>query len=219
MAKSNFIKIEDDFPQYSIDHFCIPKHYEDSIDSVIIPHGMIMDRTERMARDIHSDIGGEPIVVLCILKGGYQFCQDLLKFIKHMNANSGKSLPLTLEFVRLKSYMNESTTGEVQIIGSEDLSYLKGQNVLIVEDIVDTGRTMQKLLKTLERFSPKTVRCASLLTKRRRDGDMTGYKPDYIGFEIPDKFVIGYALDYNEYFRDLDHICIINDTGKEKYSM
>jgi len=219
MATDNFIKIDDDCPRYSASHFCIPKHYEDYIDSVIVPHGMVIDRIERMARNIHEDIGGEPIVLLCILKGGYQFCEDLLKFIKHMNANSGKSLPLTLEFVRLKSYKNDVSTGEVQIIGSDDLSYLKGQNVLIVEDLIDTGRTMQKLLKTLTNFSPKSVRCASLMVKRRKDGNMTGYRPDYIGFEVPDKFIIGYAIDYNEYFRDLDHICFLSEAGKEKFAI
>jgi len=125
----------------------------------------------------------------------------------------------TIEFLRLKSYHNDASSGEVQIIGSDDLSYLGGQNVLIVEDIVDTGRTMLKLLTTLEKYKPKTVRCASLLVKRRDDGDMTGYRPEFIGFEIPDKFVIGYALDYNEYFRDLDHICILNEHGQKKFAV
>ncbi|XP_027750310.1 phosphoribosyltransferase domain-containing protein 1-like [Empidonax traillii] len=89
------------------------------------------------------------------------------------------------------------------------------QNVLIVEDIVGTGRTMKVLLKTIEKYKPKMIKVASLLVKRTSRPD--GYRPDYYGFEIPDLFVVGYALDYNEHFRDLNHICVINDHGKAKY--
>ena len=108
------------------------------------------------------------------------------------------------------------SSGEIQVIGMDDLSILKGKNVLIVEDIIDTGRTMQRLLATLEKFQPKSITVACLLRKRTHLSD--GYAPHHVGFEIPDKFVVGYALDYNEYFRDLAHICAINEHGKEKYS-
>ena len=108
------------------------------------------------------------------------------------------------------------SSGEIQVIGMDDLSILKGKNVLIVEDIIDTGRTMQRLLATLEKFQPKSITVACLLRKRTHLSD--GYAPHHVGFEIPDKFVVGYALDYNEYFRDLAHICEINEHGKEKYS-
>lgn len=76
---------------------------------------------------------------------------------------------------------------------------------------------MKKLLNTLTKFKPASIKVASLLVKRTPRS--TGYRPDYIGFEIPDKFVVGYALDYNEYFRDLNHICIISETGKKKYAV
>ncbi len=98
----------------------------------------------------------------------------------------------------------------------DSLDVLKGKNVLIVEDIIDTGRTMQRLLATLNKHEPKSVTVACLLRKRTPLSD--GYAPHYVGFEIPDNFVVGYALDYNEYFRDLGHICAINEHGKEKYS-
>lgn len=98
----------------------------------------------------------------------------------------------------------------------DDLAILKGKNVLIVEDIIDTGRTMQRLLATLAKYEPKSVTVACLLRKRTPLSD--NYAPHYVGFEIPDKFVVGYALDYNEYFRDLAHICAISEYGKQKYS-
>ena len=108
------------------------------------------------------------------------------------------------------------STGDVHIIGMDDLQVLKGKNILIVEDIIDTGRTMQRLLKLLNKYEPKSINVACLLRKRTHLSD--GYAPHYVGFEIPDKFVVGYALDYNEYFRDLAHICAINENGKQKYS-
>lgn len=85
---------------------------------------------------------------------------------------------------------------------------LLGQNLLIVEDIIDTGATMVKLLDRLALVEPKSVRVTSLLIKKTSRSN--GYIPDYVGFAIPDAFVVGYALDYNEYFRDLDHICVIS---------
>ena len=101
------------------------------------------------------------------------------------------------------------------MIGGDDLSTLTGKNVLIVEDIIDTGKTMQALLSLVKRHNPKMVKVASLLVKRTPRS--VSYRPDFVGFEIPDKFVVGYALDYNEHFRDLNHVCVISETGKAKY--
>ena len=92
---------------------------------------------------------------------------------------------------------------------------LANKNVIIFEDIIDTGRTIHKLLNTLKKYQPKSVAVAALL--RKRTPLSSGFVPNYVGFEIPDKFIVGYALDYNEYFRDLEHICEISDHGKEKY--
>ena len=97
----------------------------------------------------------------------------------------------------------------------DDLNVLKGKNVLIVEDIIDTGKTMKRLLANLAKYEPKSVTVACLLRKRTPLSD--GFQPDYVGFEIPNKYLVGYALDYNEYFRDLSHICVINNAGIDKY--
>jgi hypoxanthine-guanine phosphoribosyltransferase len=86
------------------------------------------------------------------------------------------------------------------------------QNLLIVEDIIDTGATMVKLLEKLRQYEPSSIKVTSLLIKKTDRSN--GYIPDYVGFAIPDAFVVGYALDYNEYFRDLDHICVISVSGK-----
>ncbi|XP_035859283.1 hypoxanthine phosphoribosyltransferase 1, like isoform X1 [Sander lucioperca] len=230
---ASYLQIADDEKGHELDLFCVPRHYENDLDKVIIPHGLIMDRTERLARDIIRDMGGHHIVALCVLKGGYKFFADLLDYIKVLNQNSDKSVPLTVDFIRVKSYCNDQSTNSVKVIGGDELSNLSGKNVLIVEDIVETGRTMQTLLSLLSECNPKMVKVvrafvsnilcflsmcnSSLLVKRTPRS--SGYRPDYIGFEVPDSFLVGYALDYNEYFRDLSHICILNDQAKEKYKV
>ncbi|EDO32938.1 predicted protein, partial [Nematostella vectensis] len=207
--------IPDDYQGYPLNMFCIPKHYEGDLEHVMIPKGLIQDRTERIARNICREMSG-PLVGLCVLKGGYQFFADLMEFIRTMNAKSAESMQMSVDFVRLKSYEDDKSSGEVRIIGGDNLESLTGKNVLIVEDIIDTGATMVKLLKTIKQYNPASVKVVSLLIKRNVNS--VGYKPDYAGFEVPDRFVVGYALDYNEYFRDLNHICVINNSGKTKYA-
>uniref|UniRef100_A0A7M4EMN1 Phosphoribosyl transferase domain containing 1 n=1 Tax=Crocodylus porosus TaxID=8502 RepID=A0A7M4EMN1_CROPO len=255
------VVISDDWPGYSLDLFTYPQHYYGDLEYVLIPHGIIVDRTERLAKDITQDIGDNDIVVLCVLKGGYKFCADLVEHIKNLSRNSERFISMKVDFVRLKSYhpgcvgpyfalrhwrkrrrpqrdgegsgelvpeesqgsgmrgrrnlQNDKSMEDMQIMGEDDLSDLRGKNVLIVEDIIGTGRTMKALLNNIEKCEPKMIKVASLLVKRTSQPD--GFRPDYYGFEIPDIFVVGYALDYNEHFRDLNHICVINDQGKAKY--
>ncbi|NWU04972.1 PRDC1 protein, partial [Cephalopterus ornatus] len=225
------IQISDNWPGYSLDLFTYPQHYYGDLEYVLIPHGIIVDRTERLAKDIVQDIGDNDIVVLCVLKGGYKFCADLVEHIKNLSRNSERFISMKVDFVRLKSYHNDQSMQDMQIMGGDDLSKLTGKSLskfplfsfcvlltlffLFSKDIVGTGRTMKVLLNTIEKYKPKMIKVASLLVKRTSRPD--GYRPDYYGFEIPDLFVVGYALDYNEHFRDLNHICVINDHGKAKY--
>ncbi|XP_064402490.1 hypoxanthine-guanine phosphoribosyltransferase-like [Halichondria panicea] len=214
-AKQDFIVIPDDYRGYDLSHFAVPGHYVNDLEHVMIPHGFILDRTKRLALDICRDLQA-PIVALCVLKGGYQFFTDLLGFIKGYNASSGRSFQMHVDFIRLKSYVDDKSSGEIKVIGGDSLENLRGRNVLIVEDIIDTGGTMMKLLDLLKQYEPANVKVASLFVKRTPKS--VGYRPDYTGFEIPDQFVVGYALDYNEFFRDLNHVCVINETGKKKYA-
>uniref|UniRef100_A0A8C0VV59 Hypoxanthine phosphoribosyltransferase n=1 Tax=Castor canadensis TaxID=51338 RepID=A0A8C0VV59_CASCN len=201
--------IMDNWPGYDLNLFTYPQHYYGDLQSVLIPHGIIVDRIERLAKDIMKDIGYCDIMVLCVLKGGYKFCADLVEHLKNISRNSDRFVSMKVDFIRLKSYKNDQSMGEMQIIGGEDLSTLAGK------DVVGTGRTMKALLSSIEKYKPNMIKVASLLVKRTSRSD--GFRPDYTGFEIPNVFVVGYALDYNEYFRDLNHICVINEHGKEKY--
>lgn len=159
-GRSEGIVIKDDWPGYSLDLFSYPAHYSGDLDCVIIPHGVIMDRTERLARNIMDDLGDHAIVVLCVLKGGYQFCADLVDRIKDLSHNSNRTIPMTVHFIRLKSYLNDKSTEDLHILGGEDLSFLAGKNVLVVEGIVGTGKTMKTLLKHVEAFGPKMIKVA-----------------------------------------------------------
>lgn len=203
----------DDYKGYSVDFFCIPKHYEEALECILIPSGIVQDRVERLARDIIEDFGPGQIVVLCVLKGGYKFFTDLLDKMKVFVQN--RIIQIKLDFIRLKSYQDDQSSGRIQVIGGDNLD-LAGKNVLIVEDIIDTGKTIQKLLSILKDHNPNKIKVASLLVKRTKEN--TSYRPDYCGFEVPGSmFVVGYAIDYNEYFRDLNHICVVNDYGKKKF--
>uniref|UniRef100_A0A287AN84 Phosphoribosyltransferase domain-containing protein 1 n=1 Tax=Sus scrofa TaxID=9823 RepID=A0A287AN84_PIG len=209
------VVILDNWPGYDLNLFTYPQHYYGDLEYVLIPHGIIVDRIERLAKDIMKDIGYCDIMVLCVLKGGYKFCADLVEHLKSISRNSDRFVSMKVDFIRLKSYRNDQSMDEMQIIGGEDLSTLAGKSVLFAKDVVGTGRTMKALLSSIEKYKPNMIKVASLLVKRTPRSD--GFRPDYAGFEIPNLFVVGYALDYNEYFRDLNHICVINEHGKEKY--
>jgi len=230
---SPIVVIPDDFGGYDKHNFLISRHFLPDIDKVLIPGGLIADRIERMACDIANDIGHESFTALCVLKGGYQFFSDLLRMLRQyyrfasFASDSGHnsqpnaaatvtSQQIKVEFVRIKSYEDDSSTGKVSITGIESLENLKGANVLIVEDIIDTGTTMERFIDVLKNYELKSVRVASLFLKRNPRSN--GFLPHYTGFEIPDRFVIGYNLDYNDYYREMNHICIISEEGKRKYS-
>ncbi len=146
---------------------------------------------------------------MCVLKGGYRFFSDLVSKIQNENRfvfvlicilfafvfslRNDRSLPMSLEFIRVRSYINDRSSDQIEIIGLSDLTVLNNKNILIIEDIIDTGVTMVALKKELEKFQPKTIHVVSLFTKRRKDKNCI-YKPDYSGFEVPDQFIVGYAL-------------------------
>ncbi|KAF5890524.1 hypoxanthine-guanine phosphoribosyltransferase-like [Clarias magur] len=154
------VVIPDNWPGYCLDLFTYPEYYSGDLDCVYIPHGVIMDRTERLARDIMDDLGDHDIAVLCVLKGGHQFCSDLVDRIQVLNRHSSRSLPMTVDFIRLKSYLNDHSMPDIQVIGAESLSVLAGKNVLIVEAIVDTGKTLQTVLTQVQACKPKLIKVA-----------------------------------------------------------
>ena len=207
--------------EFDLNHFSVPEHYAPDLKAIMIPHGMIMDRIEKMAVDALKAYqfreASTRVHMLCVLKGGHQFFSDLCNALKALTLTGVSEPPLTFDFIRVKSYAGTESTGNAKIesIGV-DLKSLEGRHVLLCEDIIDTGHTMSMLVPYLQQFNPASVRVATLLTKRTPKS--VGFKADYTGFEIPDKFVVGYCLDYNEVFRDMAHICIMNPSGIQRHA-
>jgi len=161
---------------------------------IYIDQEKIQQRVSELAMDINRDYAGKQPLLLSLLKGSFVFTADLAR---HM------SCPVQIEFVRYSSYSGTSSTGVVtEIIGLT--SPVEGRDVLIVEDIVDSGLTILSALESLKKQSPKSVRVASLLLKP--DALKFDVPVDYVGFHIPNDFIVGYGLDYNEYGRDLPGI-------------
>ncbi|KAJ3209933.1 hypoxanthine phosphoribosyltransferase 1 [Entophlyctis luteolus] len=195
--------------------FVLPAHYEDDVDSVLIPHGLIINRIDKIAQDIAKDYQG-PIVACCVLKGASVFYADLMNALRKTRTSDGASVQFSYEFARVKSYHNTESTGQVHIsLSEEELQAYRNKHLLIVEDIIDTGITMVALLDRLKKYEPASVKVVSMLVKNTKKSN--GYEPDYWGFRIPNKFVIGYGLDYNEVFREMEHICIISERGIQRY--
>lgn len=167
---------------------------EDKEFEPFIDHEEIAVKVKEMANLINQDYAGRKPVFLVILNGAFMFAADLMKEI-HLSSE--------VSFIKLSSYQDMSSTGQVQeLIGLNQA--LAGQDIIIVEDIIDTGETMSHLLKKLEELNPRSVEIATLLLKPemlQKDIDMK-----YVGFKIPAKFVVGYGLDYNGFGRNWKEI-------------
>lgn len=165
----------------------------------LITEEEIAFRIEALGKAITQDFDGEDIVVICVLKGAFMFCSDLIKKV---------NLPLKLEFISLSSYGDSTNSSGNVRLEMDITANIEGKNVIIVEDIVDTGLTIKTLMDLLSVRKPKTVKLASLLFKPSKTKHKV--KIDYLGFEIEDKFVIGYGLDYAGRYRELPYIGILN---------
>lgn len=160
------------------------------------------DRIRQLGGQITKDYEGEEVFLVCTLKGASFFACELAKRIK---------LPLTLDFIAVASYGDGTqSSGEVRMIKDLDES-IEGKNVIVVEDIVDTGRTLSYLMDILKKRNPKTLKLCSLLDKPERR--VVDIKADYTGFEVPDLFVVGYGLDYAQKYRNLPYIGVVESDG------
>lgn len=169
--------------------------------NVLLDSETIQSRIREMAREIEAAYPkGEPIHLVCVLKGGFVFMADL---VRAMTAH------VSLDFIAVSSYgSGTKSSGEVRFQKDLDTS-IEDRHVLLVEDIVDTGRTLKYLQQILARRAPRTIRTACLLSKpSRREVEVT---VEYIGFTIEDKFVVGYGLDYDEKYRNLPYIAVLNE--------
>ncbi|MGA2991048.1 MAG: hypoxanthine phosphoribosyltransferase [Candidatus Korobacteraceae bacterium] len=165
---------------------------------VLFTREQICRRVRQMGERITMDFAGEQVVLVGVLKGAAVFLSDLARAIE---------LDATFDFISVSSYGDrQQSSGEVQLLKDVDRS-LEGKNVILVEDILDTGLTLSYLSRILLAKRPRTLRLAVLLDKVPRR--LVPIKVDYVGFEIPDEFVVGYGMDYAEQYRNLPHICVL----------
>lgn len=160
----------------------------------------IEQAVKRLASLIKADYGDEKIVFICLLKGSFIFTSDLMRQIEN---------PSRVDFLRVSSYgCGTSTSGKITI--AKDIEEgIKGENVIIVEDIIDSGLTLARVRDMLQEKNPKTLKICALLDKRaRRRVEIEG---DYIGFTFEDGFVVGYGIDYAEMYRNLPEIYIVEE--------
>ena len=155
----------------------------------------VVKRIEEMGAQISKEFGDEAVCLICILKGSVFFTVELAKRI---------TSPVELEFMCVSSYgADTKSSGVVKIVKDLDVS-IEGKNVIVIEDIIDSGRTLSYLLENLSTRKPKTLKLCTLLDKPERR--VVDVKVDYVGFQIPDEFVVGYGLDCNQQYRNLPYI-------------
>lgn len=166
---------------------------------VLISESAIKKRIQELADNISKDYAGKEVVLICVLKGAVMFMVDLSKELK---------MPVAFDFMDVSSYGGGTkSSGIVKIVKDLNES-IEGKNVLLVEDIIDSGRTLSYLVKVLKERKPASLKICTLLDKpERRIADV---EVSYIGFNIPDEFVVGYGLDYDEKYRNLPYIGKLN---------
>lgn len=167
---------------------------------ILLSADQIQVRVQELGAEIDRDYAGGPVYLIAILKGACFFLADLARAMK---------TPARIDFVGISSYgKNKSSSGEVKLTKDLDAS-IEGQDVIVVEDIVDSGITLTYLMKVFAQRKPKSLRIATLLDKPERR--QRPVEVHYTGFTIPDEFVVGYGLDYAEDYRNLKDVCVLSE--------
>lgn len=177
------------------------RRLEDDIAKILVPSESIQTRCKQLGTQISEDYEGRELLLVCILKGGVIFLSDLTRAL---------TVPHAIDFMAISSYGGTRTesSGVVRIIMDLNTS-IENRDVLIVEDIIDTGRTLQYITENLQTRDPASLRICTLLNKPdRREVEI---KLDYVGFDIPNEFVVGYGLDYGELYRNLPYIGVLKE--------
>jgi hypoxanthine phosphoribosyltransferase len=176
----------------------MPKHEEEHL-RILLRRSAIQRRIREMGRQISRDFRGERVHLIGVLKGASIFLSDLIRNIR---------LEASLDFMAVSSYGKANqTSGQVRLTKDLDTS-IEGLNVILVEDILDTGLTLNYLHRVLMQRRPRVLRIAALLDKPERR--IKEVRADYIGFKIPNEFVVGYGLDYAERYRNLKDVCVLS---------
>lgn len=169
-------------------------------DQPLISRKAIEARVAELASEVASHHGDGPLLMVVVLKGAAMFACDLMRKLP---------MPVTVEYVRASSYVGKRSSGEVDVDSLPAAGRVRGRRILLVEDILDTGYTISRLRAGLDRLKPARITLCTLLDKPSRR--KTEVAADYVGFVIPDSFVVGYGLDYNEQYRQLPDVYALED--------
>ncbi len=175
------------------------------IERILVSEKQLQEAVDKLADKINSDFKNEELILAIILKGSLVFASDLMRKL---------TMPLTVDFMQVSSYGVGTVSKGFINIKKDLVSDIKGKNVLIIEDIIDSGNTLHKLKELLKERSPKSVSICTILDKP--DRRVTPVEVEYSGIVIPDEFVVGYGLDYNEYFRNLPYVGVLKRSIYEK---
>jgi hypoxanthine phosphoribosyltransferase len=167
---------------------------------ILFPKAVIERRVGELAAQISRDYAGKELLIVGILNGAFVFMADLIRAL---------DVPCTVDFVRMASYGARSVSSGEVLIRKDLETPVAGRDILIVEDIVDTGFTLSRLMEILRERGPASLKVCAFLDKRERR--RIHFVADYVGFPIPDAFVVGYGLDYNEQFRFLPDVRVLRD--------
>ena len=182
----------------------VPPRLRKEVESVLITDDQIARRVRQLAREIERDFAGCDVVVVSLLNGTVIFLADLVRYL---------SMPLRLDFIGVSSYRLATEPGD--LVFTKDLRLdVRGRDVLLVDDILDTGKTMSRVLKKLRALKPHLIRTCVLLDKKARR--VEAVEADYVGFEIPDLFVVGYGLDFAERYRNLPFVGVLHPRVYQK---
>lgn len=177
------------------------------IDRVLVPRGLIQDRVRKLAEDVIECFGSGSFVCLVVLRGAFRFSKDLIEQIEEIPTQTPRKIDI--EFIRAKSYVN-NVRKDVTVEGIDGLK-LRGKNVLIIEDLIDSGSTLTKVVDIIRNHGPALLKVAVFAFKQNPENRTI--KPDFCGFTLPNLWIVGYHVDYNDYFRDLKHLCSLNQEG------
>ncbi|HWB13482.1 MAG TPA: hypoxanthine phosphoribosyltransferase [Pirellulales bacterium] len=165
---------------------------------ILLSEAELRSGVERLAGDVARHYGDEPLTIIGVLTGSVVLLADLIRLLR---------MPLRVGVVQCRSYRGKATTPGALTVSADLLPDVRGHRVLLVDDIFDTGQTLEQLLVQFDELAPRTLQTAVLLRKSGRQ--RVAVQPDYVGFDIPDEFVVGYGLDYQDAFRNLPYVAAL----------
>ena len=178
---------------------------EKDIEKILLTEEQIQNRIEELGKELSEEYAGKDPVIVGVLKGVVVFYADMIRRI---------TVPCQMDFMWISSYAGTNSTGEM-VVRKDVSTDIKGRHVLILEDIYDTGNSLDYTYKHLLSKEPASLKICTLLDKPERRKPGITLKPDYVGFEIPNAFVVGYGLDFNEHYRNLPYVGILKPEAYE----